>query len=575
MKKRIRLAAILILNGLSLTGGPSYAAEFEVLDRFSVDGYTVLRGSADIPGGSFAVGGSAFVVKNGNIGIGTTAPISPLHVHNAGADTSSYARFTNESTGAGAGNGFLIGVDATNEYRMHGNGNTPLKIFTNNLERVRVDGSGNVSMGTAGSITGGRIFWVYNGDTGAGSFVQSYIDTDAGYLTQMVGSIANGGMARVYSGATGGLYIYTAGATQLQFGVNSAEVMRISAAGNVGIGTAAPGEKLTIAGAGTTYVAGITTDGASQRGLVVRNSQTATTSGGTGPAIILQNTSGTANNFAALAFAGTGGTIGYISGQITDHTNAYGNLVFTTRGADGWSDRMTVSSAGNVSIGTLDSNAKLEIAGMGAANATAIRIDSQDTYKRDILFTEFNTTAYGGIIRYDSGGDIFQLLTLENSVEKPGVAIARATGNVGIGTTAPGQKLSVAGTIESTSGGVKFPDGSIQAASAIFTKSFTSAELTKVDGGAQTVAHGLGGVPILISGQAKCVVADAGYSVGDIVNYDFGADKDGARGTSIVLDATNITIRFHSGGTLIPHKTSTTNSGMTSASWRYIIRAFR
>ena len=575
MKKRIRLAAILILNGLSLTGGPSYAAEFEVLDRFSVDGYTVLRGSADIPGGSFAVGGSAFVVKNGNIGIGTTAPISPLHVHNAGADTSSYARFTNESTGAGAGNGFLIGVDATNEYRMHGNGNTPLKIFTNNLERVRVDGSGNVSMGTAGSITGGRIFRVYNGDTGAGSFVQSYIDTDAGYLTQMVGSIANGGMARVYSGATGGLYIYTAGATQLQFGVNSAEVMRISAAGNVGIGTAAPGEKLTIAGAGTTYVAGITTDGASQRGLVVRNSQTATTSGGTGPAIILQNTSGTANNFAALAFAGTGGTIGYISGQITDHTNAYGNLVFTTRGADGWSDRMTVSSAGNVSIGTLDSNAKLEIAGMGAANATAIRIDSQDTYKRDILFTEFNTTAYGGIIRYDSGGDIFQLLTLENSVEKPGVAIARATGNVGIGTTAPGQKLSVAGTIESTSGGVKFPDGSIQAASAIFTKSFTSAELTKVDGGAQTVAHGLGGVPILISGQAKCVVADAGYSVGDIVNYDFGADKDGARGTSIVLDATNITIRFHSGGTLIPHKTSTTNSGMTSASWRYIIRAFR
>jgi hypothetical protein len=33
---------------------------------------------------------------------------------------------------------------------------------------------------------------------------------------------------------------------------------------------------------------------------------------------------------------------------------------------------------------------------------------------------------------------------------------------VGIGTTSPGQKLSVAGVIESTSGGFKFPDGSTQ-----------------------------------------------------------------------------------------------------------------
>lgn len=35
-------------------------------------------------------------------------------------------------------------------------------------------------------------------------------------------------------------------------------------------------------------------------------------------------------------------------------------------------------------------------------------------------------------------------------------------GNVGIGTMTPGSPLTVAGTIESTSGGVKFPDGTIQ-----------------------------------------------------------------------------------------------------------------
>ena len=35
-------------------------------------------------------------------------------------------------------------------------------------------------------------------------------------------------------------------------------------------------------------------------------------------------------------------------------------------------------------------------------------------------------------------------------------------GKVGIGTTAPTSKLTVQGTIETTSGGVKFPDGSVQ-----------------------------------------------------------------------------------------------------------------
>jgi hypothetical protein len=39
-------------------------------------------------------------------------------------------------------------------------------------------------------------------------------------------------------------------------------------------------------------------------------------------------------------------------------------------------------------------------------------------------------------------------------------------GNVGIGTTAPGQRLSVAGAVESTTGGFKFPDGSVQASAA-------------------------------------------------------------------------------------------------------------
>ena len=109
-----KIAAILILSGLGLAGGLSFAAEFEVLDRFSVDGYTVLRGSADIPGGSFAVGGSTLVVKSGNVGIGTTGPAAKLEIR--GLDTQAYnlAVGTSAAYSLVVSTGGNVGIGTTN-----------------------------------------------------------------------------------------------------------------------------------------------------------------------------------------------------------------------------------------------------------------------------------------------------------------------------------------------------------------------------------------------------------------------------------------------------------------------------
>ncbi len=138
---------------------------------------------------------------------------------------------------------------------------------------------------------------------------------------------------------------------------------------------------------------------------------------------------------------------GFESGGLNLHANV-GPIRFFTGGNDAVNQQMHLTAAGNFGIGTSSPTARLNIGGLGAANATALRIDSQDTYYRDIFMSEFNTTTYGGILRYNSGSDLLQLITLENSVEKYGIAVARATGFVGVGrNSAAAYQLDVSGSV--------------------------------------------------------------------------------------------------------------------------------
>ncbi len=57
-------------------------------------------------------------------------------------------------------------------------------------------------------------------------------------------------------------------------------------------------------------------------------------------------------------------------------------------------------------------------------------------------------------------------LTLGANLNPSDTGLIVLNGNVGIGTASPGQKLTVAGIVESASGGIKFPDGTIQTSAA-------------------------------------------------------------------------------------------------------------
>lgn len=116
---------------------------------------------------------------------------------------------------------------------------------------------------------------------------------------------------------------------------------------------------------------------------------------------------------------------------------------------DGSSVRLQTSSD-FVGIGTTSPARRLHIQGSGSAGESEFQITDTDS--------DPDVNWYVG-----ARNDYFHIV--ESGVQ-PALTILKTSGNVGIGTIAPAEKLEVDGIVYSTSGGFKFPDGSIQTTSA-------------------------------------------------------------------------------------------------------------
>ena len=332
IKKEIRKsAAVLILSGLNLAGGLSFAAEFEVLDRFSVDGYTVIKGSADIPGGSFTVGGSAVVVKGGNVGIGTTAPGAALQV-----------------VPVTDGNPQLFLSRRSGDYGLQITAYSTINFMTKLSDNLTWQTFMQACEGCA-SGSSHLILQPISGNVGIGTTAPTYKLDVQGGIGRFTQNSATNSLYLQYNNSTAGVWLGSTAAGSglvVARGNDSATIMTADSGLNVTI----PNGVLTVSGAGNSSFAGnvgIGTTNPSTKLQIVGDTNALTLSrSATGPG-------------GLLAFTDQVNTVQFRVG-IENNAN---NFIID----DAANNRLTIlKSNGNVGIGTTNPVTTLDIGGTGS-----------------------------------------------------------------------------------------------------------------------------------------------------------------------------------------------------------------
>jgi hypothetical protein len=88
------------------------------------------------------------VTSTGKVGIGTTSPDRKLHLNEAASSTSNFIHLTTADTGTTGSNGFLVGIGSDGAAELFNYEAQPISFATSGTERMRIDSSGNVLVGT-------------------------------------------------------------------------------------------------------------------------------------------------------------------------------------------------------------------------------------------------------------------------------------------------------------------------------------------------------------------------------------------------------------------------------------------
>ncbi|MDE1945112.1 MAG: hypothetical protein KGI03_02435, partial [Patescibacteria group bacterium] len=344
---------------------------------------------------------------NGRFAVGTSSPFAQL----AASSTSVYPTFIADQHGSAPVALFLggnVGIGTASP-------NTKLEVDGNVIFNPNAIGGGGPNTNSVNLI----------GNTNTTAFRATYNSVGALFLGH------NSSNAVIGTDGTDLAFRTNIASGDLTSG---SELMRITASGNVGIGTTSPSSMLTVGTEGTTQAISISGNAAS----LYTGRPTIDTAQ-------LKLGSVTSSQGGGIEFQVSSANNGYgwkIAAPNVTSGNSNQSLLFLDRSNSAtWSEKMRIDENGNVGIGTTSPGYPLDVKASGAiaarlygnAGASSDNVQVRFAGQKDGELWALGSDVTGG----GSTGD-FEFYNLGNAGGSMGTKLTiLGSGNVGIGTTSP------------------------------------------------------------------------------------------------------------------------------------------